>query len=464
MQTKHVRTCLGMAAILVVATGAACGDNKTITCRANLDCLQGSIPGRCLLSAGSSDGFCAFPDPSCPSGERYGVASGDGLAGMCVVGAEADAGPLADASVDATPVVPVTNGQAADLVLGQPDFTHSDGNPVQGPYSARTTIAPNSVTAGAGRLWVTEAVASRAQQWNSYPVVNQQAANVVIGQGSSTIGPRVLGPFPRLSTDGRHVFVADSQVNRVLIWNAIPTSDHAAADLVLGQTTFTTSGSGAGAGELNVPASAWSDGTLLVVADALNSRVLIWKSFPTSNGQPADLVLGQPDFGHVVVPSAPTASSMNDPKEVLVADGKLFIVDEGFHRVMVFNRIPDVNDAPADYFIGQSGPENGSKNAGGTSVNAIGFDSPACATVAHDSLFVCDPANHRLLVFTPVPSSSGTAASAVLGQDTLTSSAFDAMAPSATNLGGVHGVTVVDDHLFVADFSFNRVLRFTLRH
>jgi hypothetical protein len=32
----------------------------------------------------------------------------------------------------------------------------------------------------------------------------------------------------------------------------------------------------------------------LIVADAWNHRVLIWNEFPTQNGQPADVVIGQP--------------------------------------------------------------------------------------------------------------------------------------------------------------------------
>jgi len=33
-----------------------------------------------------------------------------------------------------------------------------------------------------------------------------------------------------------------------------------------------------------------------MVADTQNNRVLIWNSIPTQNNQPADLVLGQPNL------------------------------------------------------------------------------------------------------------------------------------------------------------------------
>ena len=37
-------------------------------------------------------------------------------------------------------------------------------------------------------------------------------------------------------------------------------------------------------------------GGRLYVADKSNNRVLVWNSFPTVDFQPADHVLGQPDF------------------------------------------------------------------------------------------------------------------------------------------------------------------------
>ena len=39
-----------------------------------------------------------------------------------------------------------------------------------------------------------------------------------------------------------------------------------------------------------------TNSTRLLVADTNNSRVLVWLTFPTTNGQAADFVLGQPDF------------------------------------------------------------------------------------------------------------------------------------------------------------------------
>ena len=47
---------------------------------------------------------------------------------------------------------------------------------------------------------------------------------------------------------------------------------------------------------MNNPTQIASDGNVMAVSDTDNNRVLIWKQIPTSNQQPADVVLGQPDF------------------------------------------------------------------------------------------------------------------------------------------------------------------------
>ena len=85
--------------------------------------------------------------------------------------------------------------------------------------------------------------------------------------------------------------------NRVLIWNTFPTTNGQAADVVLGPAGLhlpdrrpTTSS------RMSSPTGVSSTGKQLFVADTSNSRVLVWNTCPTANGQPADVVLGQPDF------------------------------------------------------------------------------------------------------------------------------------------------------------------------
>ncbi|MEM6394879.1 MAG: NHL repeat-containing protein [Bacteroidota bacterium] len=174
-------------------------------------------------------------------------------------------------------------------------------------------------------------------------------------------GNPLLAPRGVHLADGK-LIVADTGQNRVFIWNQLPGSTYADADVVLGQTetesTGRNAGGQAGASTLLYPSGLWSDGEKLVVCDAWNHRVLIWNSFPSDHGQPADLVLGQPDFNNHEpnvggVSSPPTAQSLNWPYGVDSDGERLFIADTGNRRVLVFDQWPTENYAAASSVIGK---------------------------------------------------------------------------------------------------------------
>jgi hypothetical protein len=64
-------------ALWAVAFASACGGAGAFVCEADDQCSRGSESGTCEA------GLCAFPDPECESGKRYGGLSGD-RAGECV--------------------------------------------------------------------------------------------------------------------------------------------------------------------------------------------------------------------------------------------------------------------------------------------------------------------------------------------------------------------------------------------
>jgi hypothetical protein len=76
------------------------------------------------------------------------------------------------------------------------------------------------------------------------------------------------------------LFVADRYNHRILIYNTIPTSNGASADVVIGQPNMTSNtanrGGSAGANTLYYPYGVYGDGTRLFVADRYNHRVLIY--------------------------------------------------------------------------------------------------------------------------------------------------------------------------------------------
>jgi len=107
---------------------------------------------------------------------------------------------------------------------------------------------------------------------------------------NNTGGPLLFNHPMDIATDGARLLLADTRNNRVLIWNSLPVGN-TPLDLVLGQENFYSNNPGTGLDELNWPASVATDGQRVAVADTNNDRILIWNSFPTENGQPADLVI-----------------------------------------------------------------------------------------------------------------------------------------------------------------------------
>ena len=124
--------------------------------------------------------------------------------------------------------------------------------------------------------------------------VTGQDADLVLGAKgfNNSGGPLLLNHPSGLATDGKALLVADRWNNRVLIWKSAPVGN-TPPDLVLGQPDFAQNNSGAGRHQLNWPGNVAiaPDGRRISVADTENDRVLIWNSFPTKNGQAADLVI-----------------------------------------------------------------------------------------------------------------------------------------------------------------------------
>ncbi|MCW5807218.1 MAG: hypothetical protein KIT31_32980 [Deltaproteobacteria bacterium] len=268
-----------------------------------------------------------------------------------------------------------------------------------------------------------------------------------------------------IAKSGTKLLVSDSVNNRVLIWNSIPTTNGQPADLVLGQPDFTSKGSGNSASGLSGPRGLWTDGQRLIVSDRLNNRVLIWNTFPTQNGAPADTVLGAPGFGMSPVINPPTASSFRNPHGVSFDGARLYVADQQNNRVLVWNGMPSSNNKAADQVLGQSGFDGALENAGAPypQVNNIGFKGPTDVIVDEcGSLYVCDNFNGRVLVFGRVPTGNAPAADVVLGKPSFTTQPNAGTPASERHIGGCSGLAVSAANLFVTDPVFNRVLRFPL--
>lgn len=314
--------------------------------------------------------------------------------------------------------IPQANNMPADFVVGQVDFT-SD---VSGEASDEMD-GPHSAVAAAGKLLISDNMNHRILIFDPAPESGPGNATVVVGQsgfdlfGSGCSATEIYSPENHFVAAGR-LIVADSNNHRVLIWNTIPETNGEPADIVLGQDSFDTCSAndnnqdGAADGgptgrTLDEPTGVWSDGNRLVVLDTNNHRALIWNTFPQSNFEPADVVLGQADFTSATAP-ATSDSTFNSPYIGVASNGRqLAIADSGNNRVLVWETFPTANLAPAGVVLGQENFTNNTENDDNQDGGDDGQPSartlhyPAGVHITRDgTLIVSDESNNRVLVYT----------------------------------------------------------------
>ena len=185
-----------------------------------------------------------------------------------------------------------------DLTLGQ-----NSGNEVS---SATTSISQAYSTHSNGtQFLVADGPNGRVLLFSGDPTSNPPA--LALGKPSLTsVGRHVVGSLNESVLGfamsavfvGSKIVAVDNDNNRILIWNSIPSTSGAPADVILGQSD-TTGGAanrgGVSCASLSGPRTLATDGTKLAVTDTVNNRILIWNTLPTTNFAPADVVVGQPD-------------------------------------------------------------------------------------------------------------------------------------------------------------------------
>jgi len=240
--------------------------------------------------------------------------------------------------------VPTSSPGTIDVVVGQVDKNSSSTG-----CTASTLDSPESVAVAGGKLIVTDGGNNRVLIWNTIPTADGTPADLVLGQADFTscnqnaggaVGASTLSYPNGMWSDGTRLAVADYDNSRVLIWNTIPAANNQPADLVLGQADFTQSacnrGGAASASTLCYPYDGvYFNSAQLFVGDSDNDRVLIWNSFPTTNGQAADSVLGEPDFATTT--GGTSATLMSNPTGVFLVDNQLVVSDTGNARYLIFN-------------------------------------------------------------------------------------------------------------------------------
>ncbi|SOC08498.1 hypothetical protein SAMN05877962_10945 [Alloalcanivorax xenomutans] len=373
------------------------------------------------------------------------------------------------------PLLNLSNFQPADIVIGQADFTGTGPNKGTDYYTpaADSLASPygNPAVSASGALFISDTDNYRVLGYHALPTVNTAAADFVLGQPDFTSSePGELSRPEEVSITGGKMVVADGDGNSVLIYNTVPTSGGAEPDVVVGQADFDSQDDTCDATHLNGPeAATFTVDGKLVVADSGHNRVLIWNALPTTHGQPADLVLGQPDFtrcapdednpgGGSVLHSA---RAFDYPTGLWTDGQRLAMVDNDNNRVLIWNTFPTSHFQPADIVLGQEDFTSATD-----SVDTL--DTPYGIDSNGEQLAVADSRNHRVLIWNSFPSSHFQQADIVLGQSDFAHNQAndddqdgeDDGAASARVLNFPAGVYFHQDKLLVSEIGNNRVLVF----
>ena len=356
-----------------------------------------------------------------------------------------------------------SNGQAADLVLGQPNFTAGAVNAVRLSFPQGSAVDPTT-----GAVFVSDSNQHRVLRFASVASLSSGAgAEAVLGQptfntrAETTTAEGMAYPGGVAVDGSGTLWVADTSNHRVLRFdNAASKPSGAAADGVLGQASFTSRFPSTSLHWMSGPSGVAVDSSgRLWVADTNNSRVLRFDN-PAGkpNGAAADGVLGQPSS--TSFPRLTNAQDLNMPSGVAVdGSGWLWVADTGNNRVLRFDSAASKpNGGSADGVLGQIDFSSNTKTT-----SAQGMASPCGVAVdASGRLWVTDTDNNRVLWFDAAANKpDGPAADGVLGN-----TGFTTTRPISGSLIEEPASVVVDPttgKLFVADLFNNRVLRFAAR-
>lgn len=361
------------------------------------------------------------------------------------------------------------NGANAHGVLGQPDFVTSGGLVTA---SARTVGSPGVLAVDEHTsppvLWVTDPFNNRVCGFrNPATAANYAPLDIVLGQPDAVTGTSATtrtgmsAPFA-VACSGGTLWVSDKNNNRVLaFFNARGKANGAQADLVLGQSLFTTNTAGSGPGGLDLPEALAVDGSRLWIGDKLNRRVIRHENAASkANGNDADGVIGKLSLTGTSGETPGTRLSSPLGIAIDATTGKVFVADRDYNRVLRFanSRALETGDEP-EAVLGQ---DNFATTTAGTSATRMNRPT-GLALDSAGRLWVADSRNNRILRFNSAPTlPSGAAASAVLGQPDFTSST---PGTSASTLDYPFSICIHQSfgsptRLWVADFNNARVLRF----
>jgi sugar lactone lactonase YvrE len=298
------------------------------------------------------------------------------------------------------------NGEAANLVLGQADFTsklqNRNGSAVP---SAGSLNEPQAIAVDqAGRVYVADFTNNRVIVFRP-PFTNGMDAFAVLGQADFTSHQANRGGSPAANTlSGPHglalnalgdLWVADRNNHRVMRYPA-QVATGATPNRLFGQAGYTTSAPATTATGLRFPTAIVVDPTNnLWVADSGNNRVLRFDQGAANGDNTADLVLCQANLTSSV--SGATSSTCNSPVAIAIDQGgAVYLTDLGNNRILRFTVF--LNGAAASAVIGQPSLAANQCNRGNAAPDASTLCAPYLLAMSRiGDLLATDYSNGRVL-------------------------------------------------------------------
>jgi DNA-binding beta-propeller fold protein YncE len=358
----------------------------------------------------------------------------------------------------------ISDGMAASLVLGQPNFTSGSPGTSQTAMNSPYDVAVDPTT---GKIFVVERQNHRVLRFAAAgSLTNGATAEAVLGQpnftsnGTSNAANGMNQPMGIDVDSAGRLWVADAVNNRVLRFdNAAIKANGANADGVLGQPGFGSSGQAVTQNGMYMPQEVQIDSAgRLWVAEYGNSRVTRFDNAAAkANGANADGVLGQPDF--TTSTAGLTANKIAYPWGLYVdSGGRLWLPDQN-NRVLRFdNAAAKANGANADGVLGQP---DFTSNTAATTQNGMNFPTGVSGDDSIGRIYVSESwGNNRVLVFDNAASlANGANASYVIGQTSFTTKVA---ATTQTGLKSPMKVTYDPRYgvLWVAEQDNHRVLMY----
>lgn len=368
----------------------------------------------------------------------------------------------------------ITNGQAADIYLGQPANNQNDD--FNGGISLGSLYNPHDVEIWNDKLFVTDYHANRLMVWNSLPSSSGTAADFVWGQkdgttvnkGDSQASKKGLYYPYGVSMAQGTLFIAAYFQCRILGFNNISFNAlNPSPNFVMGQADFTKStcdnlenaSFAATEDTYNLPRKIYhhQDSDYFYLSDAANHRVLVWSTPPTNGLTLPNYVIGQADF--TTSAKGNNSQRLNTPRDICQTGTRIFISESGSHRIKAFSTITGDFQA-ADFVLGQASFSDKKPNQNLGAPTASTLSAPSALYCDEDRLIVTDTNNNRVLIWSPLPASTNEPADIVLGQDDFVSAQANKgeLFPSQSTLSAPLGVEVMNEKLYIIDRSNHRLL------